>query len=158
MTDHRKIIEQIEACEDPDKLKTWIANARKKNALDVEEAAFRRLISLVPAEQPGTVEHEFWQMVNAFELTLAEERGKTVRLSRTRQKVSRVGEIQTLKDWALSDSETDGFRMLIERNMPEYLGEVIVLRHPDVFEEDVRAAARKRLIDAGVDVDRLLKQ
>jgi hypothetical protein len=66
-----------------------------------------------------------------------------------------VGEVQTLKDWALSHKETDGFRMLLGRQMPELTGESIVLRHTEYFEHQVVAAARQRLSRAGVDVSTL---
>jgi hypothetical protein len=63
--------------------------------------------------------------------------------------------VQTLRDWALSDKETDGFRMLLERGMPELTGEAIVLRHPKSFEPEVLTAARQRLSRAGVEVSTL---
>jgi hypothetical protein len=151
MADHSKIIAQIQKCTDPKKLKAWIHNAKIAEADEVAEAAFRKLISIVPEEAPGTVEHDFWQTINAFELTLSDERGKTTRLNRTRQKVERVGVCQTLTDWALSKKRTEGFEMLLERGMPEYTGEAIVLRHPINFKEDVRSAAKRRLQEAGLD-------
>ena len=155
MADEFKMLKFIEQCEDPEKLKSLGKNARDRGSSKVAEAAFRKLISVLPSERPGTVEHDFWQTVHAFELALSDERGKTTRLARTRQKVGRVGVIQTLKDWALTKTETDGFRMLLERGMPELTGEAIVLRHSNRFEPEIVAAARKRLEDAGVDVNRL---
>jgi hypothetical protein len=107
---------------------------------------------VLPKEKPGTVEHDFWQTIHAFEHVLSEERGRTTRLARTRQKVARVGEVRTLQDWAMSDKSTDGFTMLLERNMPELTGEAIVLRHARQFGAEVVAAARNRLEAAGIDV------
>ena len=153
MRDYTKILGLIAASNEPEKLRTWITNARKEGQEDVAAAAFRRLIAILPKEKPGTVEYDFWQTVHAFEHVLSEERGKTTRLSRTRQKVARVGEIQTLKDWALSAQSTDGFTMLLERKMPELTGEAIVLRHASRFSSEVVTAARRRLEDAGVDID-----
>ncbi|MGE4251301.1 MAG: hypothetical protein AB7F09_18090 [Parvibaculaceae bacterium] len=155
MTDYTKILALIEVCEDPEKLRTWISNSRASGATEIAEKAFRRLVAILPEEKPGTVEHDFWQTIYAFEHVLTEERGKTTRLARTRQKVARVGEIQTLKDWALSDKSTDGFAMLLERNMPELTGEAIVLRHRDKFNVEVVAAAERRLAEAGIDVGSL---
>jgi hypothetical protein len=152
LKDLTKILALIEGCDDPEKLRVWIKNARKNGEATVADAAFRRLIAILPKEKPGTVEHDFWQTIFAFEQALSEERGKTTRLARTRQKVARVGEIQTLRDWALSAANTEGFAMLLERNMPELTGEAIVLRHADSFEAEVVAAARCRLEEAGVDV------
>jgi hypothetical protein len=155
MPDHARIRAQIAACDDPEKLRRWIVNARNKNETDISDATFRRLIAIMPQEQPGTVEYDFWQTMHAFEHILTEERGKTTRLARTRQKVARVGVIETLKDWALSDHRTDGFEMLLERSMPELTGEAIVLRHSESFAEVVVTAARMRLESAGVDVTAL---
>lgn len=153
--DNEKILAFIAGCKDAEQLRTVIKNARKRGQTTVADAAFRRLISILPSEAPGTLEYDFWQTVYAFEHELTEERGRTTRLSRTRQKVARVGEVETLRDWALSTQETDGFKMLLERGMPELTGEAIVLRHPDRFDQHIVAAARKRLVDAGVDVEAL---
>ena len=150
-----KILAYVTACDDADKLKSLIVNANKLGNAIVAEAAFRKLIALVPGEQPGSVEHDFWQTVNAFEQTLTQERGKTTRLSRTRQKVGKVGVVQTLSDWALNGHDTEGFRMLLDRGMPELTGEAIALRHPGSFEPPVLEAARQRLVGAGVDLNSL---
>ncbi len=120
--------------------------------------AFRKRVSLVPAVptvEPGSVDHDFWQMVQAFEFALSEERGKTTRLFRMRQKVAKDGVVQTLRDWAAGSQETAGFKMLLERGMPEYTGEAVTLRHPDLFEPPVREAAQQRLAAAGVDLSAL---
>lgn len=111
MSDHSKTLAFIAQCDDVEKLRSLIKNARDRGVSVVADAAFRRLVSLVPSEQPGTVEHDFWQTIHAFEYVLTEERKRTTRLSRTRQKVGRVGVVQTLRDWALDDKETDGFKM-----------------------------------------------
>ena len=155
MIDRTKLKGLIGACDDADKLRAWIKNARTKGDREIEEVAFRRLMAILPKEQPGTIEHDFWRTIHVFEHLLTQERGKTTRLARTRQKVGKVGEIQTLKDWAFATKDTDGFEMLIERNMPELTGEAIVLRHAGQFPEDVVAAARRRLEDAGVDISTL---
>ena len=154
-TDIEKILKVISETKDAEKLKGLIANAKRLGEKAVEEAAFKKLIEILPSEKPGTVEHDFWKTIHAFELALTEERGKTTRLSRTRQKVTRVGEIKTLNDWALSKNKTEGFEMLLERGMPELTGEAIVLRHPSVFGDATRQNARSKLIDAGVNVDNL---
>lgn len=153
---HDKMLTLIAACRDPEKLRSWIRNARGKNEPVIAEAAFRQLIAILPKERPGTIEYDFWQTIHAFEHVLSDERGKTTRLARTRQKVARVGEIQTLQDWALSKKSTDGFAMLLERNMPDLTGEAIVLRHAAHFSVDVVAAARRRLELADVDTTTLM--
>ena len=147
-----RMFEFVSSCDDPAKLRTIIENARARGGTELADAALRRLVSITPSESPGTLEHDFWRTVHTFEYVLTEERGQTIRLSRTRQKVDRVGVSQPLIDWALDSKKTVGFRMLLERDMAEFTGEAIVLRHPDEFEPDVVAAARTRLEEEGVDI------
>lgn len=157
MSSNPKLLAGIARCNDPKLLRRWIENAEKRKDVVIAGAAFRRLVSLVPAEKKGTVEHDFWQSIHALEFVLSKEKGKTTRLSRTRQKINRVEVVQTLKDLALSKKPSAGFAMLIERGMPELTAEAVVLRHSSTFEEEVRAAARGRLASAGVDLDILAR-
>ncbi|RVM09361.1 hypothetical protein [Sinorhizobium meliloti] len=152
MRDLDQILDLVESCDDPERLRSWIKNAQDKGEPLVADAAFRRLVSVLPKEKPGSMEHDFWQTIHAFESLLSEERGKTTRLARTRQKVARVGEARTLQDWAVSAKSTNGFTMLLERKMPELTGEAIILRHAHQFDVEVVEAARRRLEDAGVDL------
>ena len=155
--DYTRVLAVIATSEDPDQLRRFINNAKREGADKVNQAAFRRLLVVLPEETPGTIEYDFWRTIFAFEEVLREERGKTVRLSRTRQKVQRVGVMQTVIDLTTSKSPADGFKMLIEREMPELAVEAIVLRHVSKFDEDVVTAATERLVAAGIDVSKLPK-
>ena len=85
----------------------------------------------------------------------SEEAGKTILLSRTRQKLKRVGVMKTLEDFATHPTSTEGFDMLMKRSLPELTGEAIVLRHREHFAENVVSAATARLENVGVDVSKL---
>ncbi len=158
MADHKKVLASIAVATDPAKLRTLRENAQRLGVPEVEEAAFRRLVEILPEEAPGSIEHDFWKTIHAFEEILRDERGKTVRLSRTRQKIDRVGVMRTLIDFAVSKTPTDGFNMLIERGLPELTGEALVLKHASHFEPTVLEAARSRLEGAGVDTAKLWPQ
>lgn len=158
MADNKKVLASIAVATDPAKLRTLRENAQRLGVPEVEEAAFRRLVEILPEDAPGSIEHDFWKTIHAFEEILRDERGKTVRLSRTRQKIDRVGVMLTLIDFAVSKTPTDGFNMLIERGLPELTGEALVLKHTSHFEPAVLEAARSRLEGAGVDTSRLWTQ
>lgn len=158
MADHKKVLASIAVATDPAKLRTLRENAQRLGVPEVEEAAFRRLVEILPGETPGSIEHDFWKTIHAFEEILRDERGKTVRLSRTRQKIDRVGVMRTLIDFAVSKTPTDGFKMLIERGLPELTGEALVLKHASHFEPAVLDAAKSRLEGAGVDTSTLWTQ
>ena len=145
MADHSKILAYVATCEDPGELRQLIANAQgRPNSKPVADAAFRRLIGLVPGEEPGTLAHDFWSTILAFEQMLTEERGKTTRLARTRQKLARVGVVETLRGFA-EGPPTAGFKMLVERSMREHTGEALIVRHADRFDPATVAAAQARL-------------
>jgi len=59
MNDREKILGLIENCSDPKRLKSWITNARNKGEARIADAAFRKLVSVLPKEEPGTVEYDF---------------------------------------------------------------------------------------------------
>lgn len=155
MPDHQKVLDAIATTTDPDKLRKFRENAQRLGVPKVEEAAFRRLVEVLPEETPGSIEHDFWKTIHAFEEILRDERGKTVRLSRTRQKIDRVGVRQTLVDFAVSKKPTEGFDMLIQRGLPELTGEALVLKHSAHFDGQVVEAAKARLVAAGVDIAKL---
>lgn len=148
-----RALQTIQGCADPKSLRQIATNARGKGELEVARAADLRLYAILPSEAPGTFEHDVWQSIHALEGTLTVERAKTTRLGRTRQKIARVGEFETIKDLILGPKPSEGFFMLIERQMVDLTFEAVALRHPDRFDEAVliAAAARLRLVaDDGV--------
>lgn len=148
----QRSLEFIATCADPKKLRQIAVNADKQSNSAVREAARRRLYSVLPSEKPGTLEYDVWQSIHALEDTLSNEREKTTRLARTRQKIKRDGEVVTVADLILKRA-SDGFRMLVERNLPELTFEAVALNHPDRFQGHVLEAAAKRLRDSGLLVD-----
>jgi hypothetical protein len=150
MPDYSKILSVIATSTDADQLRNFQTNAQAKGVTVIAEAAFNRLLVILSDQPPGTVEADFWTMIHAFEEVLRNERGRTVRMTRTRQKVARVGVVQTLIDFATSKTPTDGFDALIARGLYGLTGEALVLKHAALFEPDVLAAARARLEAAGV--------
>jgi tellurite resistance protein len=145
----------VESSTDAEQLKRLMERAQEMGVPEVYKAAFAKRLSLLPGDAPGTVAHDLWKSIYALEQIRSEEAGKTVRLSRTRQKLQRVGVMKLLEDFATHKTSTDGFDMLIERSLPELTGEAIVLRHRQHFSEDVVRAARARLERVGVDISKL---
>jgi hypothetical protein len=146
----RRSLDYISSCTDASKLRQVASNAHAQGNAIVREAARRKLYEVLPSEAPGTVEYDVWQSIYALEDTLTQERGKTTRLSRTRQKIKRDKEIQTVADLVLR-RPSEGFYMLVERNLPELTFEAVALRHPGKFEQPVLKAAAARLREIGYD-------
>lgn len=142
---------QIEAIDDPSKLRTLIKNAEGKSE-QVAKAAFRRLVSLSSPHPAGSVEHDCWVMVHTIE-ELRRAEGRVWRMNRLRPTIDAKGEIGALK--ACIVQETDGFQEVLDYGMPELTAEAIVLRWPEHFDDKTRETARSRLASAGVDLSQL---
>ena len=147
----RRALERIAKSNDPSELRKVAENAKRADNAAVQEAALRRLYEVSPAAHAGTLEHAVWRSIYALEDALTEERGKTTRLARTRQKIAREGEAKTVAD-LVTKSASDGYRMLMERGWPELTFEFVALQHPDRFEPHVLEAAKVRLSDSAVQV------
>jgi len=80
---------------DKTKLRNWMANAKRLGRNDVYQAAFRQLCRVEGRNIEDPLEAEFAAVMRALEEALTEESGRTKRLSRTRQKLNRVGVRQT---------------------------------------------------------------
>ena len=152
----KQALARIATCTDPDALKIMAKNALRSGELKVLHAAQLRLYAILPSAKPGTLEHGVWQSIHALEDALGNERGKTTRLTRTRQKIDRDGEHKTVSDLVLG-KVSDGFNMLVERGMPKLTFEAVALLHAKDFDDTILAAAEKRLVDAGFDRSALLQ-
>jgi hypothetical protein len=141
----------IEKCVDPKSLRQIAANARRKGMISVAHAADLRLYEVLPSEKPGSFEYDVWRSIHALEGTLTNERGKTTRLGRTRPKIARLGELEAIKDLIMRKDPSEGFFMLLDRQMAELTFEAVALRHPDRFECSVLDAAEERLRSAGIE-------
>jgi hypothetical protein len=155
MADYSRVLDAIGKIDDPQQLRNTIKNARTKGVDEVAAAAFLRLVEILPEHKPGTVEHDFWRTIGAFEEALREARGKAVRLAKTRLKITRSGVKQALADFSTDPTSAEGFRMIMDRQLPELTGEAVILRHADDFSPEVVSAARLRLSEAGVNVEAL---
>lgn len=147
-----RILEVVENCDDPAALRRIMKNAKERDADDVYNAAFQRLITVQPSAQVGTIAHDVWRTIYAFEQARTEERGRTVRLSRTRQKIQRDGEVKTVTDMTLKKTPSEGFLMLKERGMLELSFEALVVARAEHFPRNVVDAARSRLETEGMDI------
>ena len=142
------VLGAIADCSDPKKLKIWIANARREQVPDIERAAIDRLIEVSAINNHDHTDEpvvlDFWRSIISLEFVLSDENGKTTRLSRTRQKIARVGVKKTLQDLVLLATPSEGYNLLRDRGMLDMSAEAVVLRHPAEFDAQVLAAAKNR--------------
>ena len=140
-----KLLGQIAACDEPKLLKQWIKNAEAQGNAAVVTAARKRLYQVLPSADPGTLEHDVWASIHALEELESTERGKTIRLQRTRNLIADVGEQECVERLLLKAAPSSGYDMLIRHGLPELLFEAVALRHPHRFSEAALKNAKGRL-------------
>jgi len=137
----------------PEDCRTVMQRARDQNLPDVYNAIFRRFCELVGTENDDPSDplvRDFYETLAAYEQLLTEKNGRTTAASRTRQKIDNKGVHQSLSEWTRGKVETNGFKLLVEKGLPEYTGEYLVLRYAARFPKDVVALAQNRLTAHGI--------
>lgn len=129
-------------------LKNLMENARRLGREDVYWAAFKRFCALEGLIYDDPLTRDFYNVLNAYEALLTQKHGRTTKAARTRQKLARVGVEQCLIDWALG-APTEGFKLLIEKGLPELTAEYLVVKYSKRFPEEAVSAARARLPEHG---------
>jgi hypothetical protein len=137
---------------DPALLRRLLANAERAGMSELVLKCQVRIAELAGQQYDDVLDREFWAAVTAAEEISSRKNRKTTRLSRTRQKVKRVGVVQCLIDWALDPKVTQGFKILVEGNHAELTGEAIVARHADKFPPAAVEAAKSKLAQYGVSI------
>lgn len=136
--------EKIEKLVDKNALRNLMENAKRLERDDVYWLAFKRLCSLEGMIYDDPLERHFCDILNAYEELLTQKNGRTTKATRTRQKLANKGVEKCLVDWALGEP-TDGFRLLVEKGLPELTAEFLVVKYATRFPEAAVDAARKRL-------------
>ncbi len=130
--------------------RAYLDNVRRLGRTDLYAEAFRRLCELEGQDHGDPLVVDFWRAIAAAEQVLREQRGKTVRLARTRQKINRVGVHRTVEDLALSKKPSDGFAILTEAGLGDLTAEYLVLKYESRFSAEAVTVARARLQEGGI--------
>ncbi len=134
----------------PEECRTVMERARARNVPDVYNLAFKRICALIgnANDDPSDpLVRDFYETLAAYEQLLTEKNGRNTAASRTRQKIDNKGVYQSLIEWTRGKTETNGFKLLVEKGLSEYTGEYLVVRYKERFPEDVVKLARERLTE-----------
>lgn len=132
---------------DPQKLRNWMENARRMKREDVHRDAFRQLCRTEGRDVDDPLDAEFAGVMRALEQTLADESGKTKRLTRTRHKLGHAAVRKAMIEAALKKQPSPGFLKLVEFDMAEISPEALIVKYEADFSAEVVDAARRRLAE-----------
>lgn len=114
---------------------------------ELAKAAKRRSVELKAAEHGASTdaEREALEAVYAYERVLSEQRGKTIRASRTWQMIKRHGIIGAVERAVDRKDTTPAYQMLVDLGMQDFAFEAVILRHPSVFSDTAVERSQKRM-------------
>lgn len=144
----------IEALEDPEKIGDLIDNAKRLIEIRNDQRAQRalprsysRLWHVVASQNadPDSIEWELWYALAAYESVLSEKNGKKTYAVRLKQKIKRDDIFEAVCGAVRKGSNSFGFQKLVEMNRLDASFEQVVVRHPEMFPDDVVAEAEKSL-------------
>lgn len=131
-----------------DECRIVMERAKERGDDEFYAKVFRRSCEIAGAERDDPDDpliREFWETLAAYEQLLTEKNGRTTRATRTRQKITNKGVHRSLVEWTLGKTETNGFTLLVEKGLPEYTSEYLVVKYDGRFPPDVVDLARRRL-------------
>jgi hypothetical protein len=137
----------------PNECRIVMRRAQEKQLQDVYNAVFKRYCELTGAANDDPSDPliaDFYRTLAAYEQLLTEKNERNTIASRTRQKISNKGVHQSLIEWTRGKAETNGFKLLVAKGLPEFTGEYLVVRYADRFPEDVVSLAKDRLDEHGI--------
>ena len=143
-------LSRIPELNDARSLRALIANARRLDAREVEEAAIRRLLEVrADAEPgdavPGSPEHEMWRVIGAIEEMKSEVAGKTIRLSYLRRDIQNLGVVPAMDKLVSKPGTSERFDELIAAGRHDLTAEAVVLKYREAFSAAAIARAEERL-------------
>jgi hypothetical protein len=141
----------------PDECRIVMRRAQERELPEAYNAAFKRYCELTGEANDDPSDPliaDFHKTLAAYEQLLTEKNHRNTTASRTRQKISNKGVHQSLIEWTRGKNETNGFKLLVEKGMPEFTGEYLVVRYAARFPSDVVALAKRRLSEHGISVPR----
>lgn len=147
-------LKPVEEETDIDKIRNVLVNSKRHGDVAYENRAKRRLWEL---HRIGDTEldRRFGEILAAYESFLSERNQRNTKASRTWQKIRKHGVKKALVDWATSKTEHAGFKDLVSQGNWDMTAEYLVVTMSSEFDSAVVEAARQRLLDAGVEPDKL---
>ena len=140
-----RILENIAACRDVDKLMAFMKNARKQNVVIVEDAALKQLKATFPNYKKDSYERAFWDMILGYQTVLLNHGKPTVKLAKAWKTALVDSETQAHNDWIENGDQVWAREYLLANSSKPLTAENLILKFPNLFDLDVQDVARQSL-------------
>lgn len=139
--------ERVAKLKSPEECERFATNAIRLGRRDLADEARRRAVEL-RAEKYGAssqAEKECLQAIYAYEEVLSKKNGRRTPASRTWQMIKRHGILASAERAVNRESETAGYKALVEMGLQQFAFEAVILRYPDLFSPEAVERSRRRM-------------
>ncbi len=148
-TEHRTILAAIERCDAPERLRQWIYNAHKRQAIDVRNAAFRRLAQVADKTQDDSLDNAALRMLAVYRTRLTASRCFKVNMSKYQHLLLTDGPRELLMDMSSRRRFKDISQMLVDMDLADLTLEATIIRFKSKFSKKSVESAKERLLAYG---------
>ncbi len=145
------ILNAIERCGEPARLRQWIYNAEHRGAADIRNAAFRRLAQLADKSPEESLNNTALRILDIYRTRLNSWRCYKIKMSKFQQILKTEGPKALLEDLSERRRFGDISRLLTEMDLADLTIEAAIIRFQNIFSKPTVNAAKSRLRDYGFD-------
>ncbi len=143
------ILNAIERCSEPARLRQWIYNADRRGALEVRNAAFRRLALLAEKTPEDTLSNAALRCLSVYRIRLNHRRCYKVNMTKYQLLLNSDGPKALLEDLTSRRRFKEITQRLIEMDLADLTIEAVMVRFQSKFSKKTVEAAKARLRDYG---------
>ena len=148
-TEHATILAAIERCDAPARLRQWIFNAHKRQAIDVRNAAFRRLARVADKTDDDNLDNAALRVLAIYRTRLTASRCFKVNMSKYQHLLISEGPRALILDMSTRRRFKDISQMLVDFDLAELTLEATIIRFKSKFPKKSVESAKERLLAYG---------
>lgn len=147
--EHAVILQAVERCEDPARLRQWIYNTHKRGAHDVRNAAFRRLAFIANESPRDNLENAALRILAVYRTRLTSGHCFSLNMAKYQLLYKTDGARFLIEDMAGRQRFMEISRQLVEMDLAELTLEAVMIRFRTKFFKESVTAAENRLVEYG---------
>ena len=148
-SEYRTILAAIDKCDAPARLRQWIFNAHKRQAVEVRNAAFRRLAQLAAKTSDDSLDNAALRILAVYRTRLTASRCFKINMSKYQHLLLSDGPLELLMDMSTRRRFKDISQMLVDMDLADLTIEATIIRFKSKFSKKTVESAKEVLLAYG---------
>ncbi len=148
-SEHATILAAIERCEAPERLRQWIYNAHKRQAIEVRNAAFRRLSQLSDKTSDDSLDNIAARVLTVYRTRITAGRCFKIKMSKYQNLLEKDGAKALLLHMSDRKRFQEISHKLVEMDLADLTLEAAIIRFKIKFSKKSVESAQQQLRSYG---------